>query len=73
MRSKSIYPRRVLCLPPDYALWVQAAAQFAGCPREAVICPALREGVRLPHRQDFARAVPRSVPSLPRQGRKKPP
>ena len=72
MRSKPIYPRRVLCLPPEYALWVQAAAQFARCSPEDVVCLALREWVRLPHRQDFARAVSRSVP-MPRKGRKKPP
>ena len=72
MRNKPIYPRRVLCLPPEYALWVQAAANFAKCSPEDVVCLALREWVRLPHRQDFARAVSRSVP-MPRKGRKKPP
>ena len=72
MRKSPIYPRRVLCLPPEYALWVQAAANFAKCSPEDVVCLALREWVRLPHRQDFARAVSRSVP-MPRKGRKKPP
>ncbi len=72
MRSKPIYPRRVLCLRPEYALWVQAAANYAKCSPEDVVCLALREWVRLPHRQDFARAVSRTVP-MPRKGRKKPP
>ena len=72
MRNKPIYPRRVLCLPPDYAVWLQAAANYAKCTPEDVICLALREWVRLPHRQDFARAVSRTVP-MPRKGRKKPP
>ena len=72
MRNKPIYPRRVLCLPPDYAVWVQAAAEYARCSPEDVVCLALREWVRLPHRQDFARAVSRSVP-MPRKGRKKQP
>lgn len=72
MRSKPIYPRRVLCLPPEYAVWLQAAAEFARCSPEDVVCLALREWVRLPHRQDFARAVSRTVP-MPRKGRKKPP
>lgn len=72
MRNKPIYPRRVLCLPPDYAVWVQAAAEYARCSPEDVVCLALREWVRLPHRQDFARAVSRSAP-LPRKARKKPP
>ncbi len=72
MRSKPIYPRRVLCLPPEYAVWLQAAANYAKCSPEDVVCLALREWVRLPHRQDFARAVSRSVP-MPRKGRKKPP
>lgn len=72
MRNKPIYPRRVLCLPPEYALWVQAAANFAKCSPEDVVCLALREWVRLPHRQDFARAVTQSIPAA-RRGRKKPP
>ena len=72
MRNKPIYPRRVLCLPPDYAVWVQAAAKYARCSPEDVVCLALREWVRLPHRQDFARAVSRTVP-MPRKGRKKQP
>ena len=72
MRSKPIYPRRVLCLPPEYAVWLQAAANYARCSPEDVVCLALREWVRLPHRQDFARAVSRSVP-MPRKGRKKQP
>lgn len=72
MRSKPIYPRRVLCLPPEYAVWLQAAANYAKCSPEDVVCLALREWVRLPHRQDFARAVSRSVP-MPRKGRKKQP
>ena len=72
MPNKPIYPRRVLCLPPDYAVWLQAAANYAKCTPEDVICLALREWVRLPHRQDFARAVSRTVP-MPRKGRKKPP
>lgn len=72
MRNNPIYPRRVLCLPPDYAVWVQAAAEYARCSPEDVVCLALREWVRLPHRVDFARDVSRSAP-LPRKGRKKPP
>ena len=72
MRNSPIYPRRVLCLPPEYAVWVQAAANMARCTPEDVVCLALREWVRLPHRQDFARAVSRTVP-MPRKGRKKPP
>ena len=72
MRNKPIYPRRVLCLPPDYAVWVQAAANYARCSPEDVVCLALREWVRLPHRVDFAREVSRSV-SMPRKSRKKPP
>ena len=72
MRSKPIYPRRVLCLPPEYAVWVQAAANYARCSPEDVICLALREWVRLPHRQDFARAVTHTIPAA-RRGRNKPP
>ena len=73
MVKRPIFAKRVLVLPPDYSAWVQAAANFARCSPEDVVCLALREWVRLPHRQDFARAVSRSVPSLPRQRRKKPP
>lgn len=72
MRSKPIYPRHVLCLPPEYAVWLQAAANYAKCSPEDVVCLALREWVRLPHRQDFACAVSHTVP-MPRKGRKKPP
>ena len=72
MRNKPIYPRRVLCLPPDYAVWVQAAAEYARCSPEDVVCLALREWVRLPHRQDFARAVTHTIPAA-RRSRKKPP
>ena len=71
MRNKPIYPRRVLCLPPNYAVWLQAAANYARCSPEDVVCLALREWVRLPHRQDFARAVTHTIPA--RRGRKKPP
>lgn len=70
MVKRPIFAKRVLVLPPDYAVWVQAAAQFAKCSPEEVVCLALREWVRLPHRQDFARAVSRS---LGRNPRKKPP
>ena len=72
MVKRPIFAKRVLVLPPDYAVWVQAAAQFAKCSPEEVVCLALREWVRLPHRQDFARAVSHTVP-MPRKGRKKPP
>lgn len=72
MVKRPIFAKRVLVLPPDYAVWVQAAAQFAKCSPEEVVCLALREWVRLPHRQDFARDVSRTIP-VPRRGRKKPP
>ena len=44
MRNKPIYPRRVLCLPPDYAVWVQAAAEYARCSPEDVVCLACANG-----------------------------
>ena len=72
MVKRPIFPRRVIVLPPSYNRWVQAAANYARCAPEDVVCLALREWVRLPHRHDFARAVSRSVP-MPRKGRKKPP
>lgn len=59
--TRPLYPRRVLVLPAKYALWVQAAANYARCTPEDVLCLALRDWVRLPHRRDFARAVSRSL------------
>lgn len=70
MRKSPVFPRRVLVLPPDYAVWVQQAAKFAKCSPEEVVCLALREWVRLPHRRDFALDVSRS---LGVNRRKKPP
>ena len=61
MVKRPIFAKRVLVLPPDYAVWVQAAANYARCSPEDVVCLALREWVRLPHRVDFARDVSRSI------------
>ena len=72
MIKRPIFAKRVLVLPPDYAVWVQAAANYARCSPEDVVCLALREWVRLPHRVDFAREVSRSIPAG-RNPRKKPP
>lgn len=72
MVKRPIFAKCVLVLPPDYSAWVQAAANYARCSPEDVVCLALREWVRLPHRVDFARVVSRSIPA-PRKGRKKPP
>ncbi len=69
MVKRPIFAKRVLVLPPDYSAWVQAAADFAHCSPEDVICMALREWVRLPDRVDFAREVSFS---MSRKGRKSP-
>ena len=70
MRNKPIYPRRVLCLPPDYAVWgCKPLPNYARCSPEDVVCLALREWVRLPHRVDFAAKSP--ALSLPAEIREK--
>lgn len=69
MVKRPIFAKRVLVLPPDYSAWVQAAANFARCSSEDIICMALREWVRLPDRVDFAREVSFS---MTRNGRKSP-
>ena len=55
----------VFTLPPEYARFVQAAAKYARCSTEQVLCLALRDWVRSPARRDFARAVARSLKKPP--------
>lgn len=57
MVKRPIFAKRVLVLPPDYNRWVQAAASYARCAPETVICLALRDWLRSPDRADFAQAV----------------
>ena len=72
MRKSPIYPPPCSLSPAGLCRLLQAAANYAKCSPEDVVCLALREWVRLPHRVDFARAVSAPAP-LPRKGRKKPP
>lgn len=59
-KSHQFFRRYVFSLPPRYALWLQAAAKYAKCTPEDVVCLALREWVRSPERCDFARDVERA-------------
>ena len=55
----------VFTLPPEYARFVQAAAKYAHCSTEQVLCLALRDWVRSPARRDFAREVARTLKKPP--------
>lgn len=61
MSKRPIFPRRVIVLPPSYNRWVQAAANYARCAPETVVCLALRDWLRSPDRADFAASVARST------------